>query len=150
MNQVRTWVVKPDGAQEPIYTTHNMRTNVGAAWLKERFTLGTAAGAAIYVAVSADTATVAAGDTILYGELSSGGLSRATGAVQNYSEPVVANSSAQYEVVATYSVTSTTTLLSAGIFTAASGGSLVWEANFANGQQVVPSDTFYAMWTVRF
>jgi len=59
---------------------HNLRTNAGITW-QEGQMAGTPGNAVAYIAVSANTTAPSVGDTSLSGEITSGGLARASGTV---------------------------------------------------------------------
>jgi hypothetical protein len=95
-----------------------------------------------YVALSNNSGFAPAnGDTTVSGEITTLGLSRATGSVTLASSQASLNSTAATTITATWSVTGTTTIYGAGLLSASSGGTLGFEATctatpVANGYTV--------------
>jgi len=70
----------PDGTVFSDQWVHNLRTNAGITW-QEGQMAGTPGNAVTYIAVSANTAAPSVGDTSLSGEITTGGLARASATV---------------------------------------------------------------------
>lgn len=132
----------------------NARVNVGAA-LQATLMSGTTFGGLsspnhpLYIALSTSSLTPAAGDTTLSGETSVAGLGRTIGTAQNYVTPVSVDGAASYDIYHQFTLTgSNTTIVSTGLFDAASTGNLFAEVNFSGSLALVTNDILQVTWTV--
>jgi len=123
-----------------------MRTDSGrdhqARVMSDTASTGTGAYApACYLGVTANSTAPAAGDTTLAGEVASGTLARALAVYAH------TNGTASYTLTKTFTSDQTITLAKVGVFTAASGGTMVFEtllnspAPLVSGDQVQVTST---------
>jgi hypothetical protein len=121
----------------------NLRTNVGKDYVADSLgNSGSRPAVAEYIAVSADATAPAAGDTTLTGEISSGGLARATA---TYAHTVNTTS---YTLTKTFTATATqNNVQKAGNFNASSGGTMFLENTFTS-TSLVSNDQLTLTWTV--
>lgn len=131
------------GAVETIHT-HNLRTNAGADFQKNQMS-GTAVAVANYIAVTANATAAAAVDTTLTAEETLNGLVRATG---TFAGGAAGSTSYTLSKTFTYSGGSPITLAKAGMFNAASAGTMVFEAVFGSTATLVSGDQITVTWTV--
>ena len=131
--------------------TYNTRTNAGALW--QAGIMGNASGnPANWIALSTVTLTPAEGDTTLTGEITAGtdaGLVRTQGSFTNYVAPSVVGGPASYDIVYTFTAEHNTTVLSAAMFDASTGGNLFVEANLSVPATLASGDSVKITWTVQ-
>lgn len=104
---------------EPVYSGHNLFTNLGKEWVKQSIN-GTGPGTnqnATWIALSTNGAPVLATDKVLTGEISTNGLTRAYGT---------------YEEIGTGQFNITKTFTATGSFTSVNQSSLNWNASGAS------------------
>jgi len=150
-NHVELFITRTDGTTEYV-DGWNSRTNAGAAW--QGGVLGNAsANPANYIALSTAAITPAATDTTLSGEILAGtdaGLVRVQGTYGNYVAPSSLGGSASYQISHTFTAQASTTVLSAALFTAASGGSLFVESVLSNAATLSAGDSVQLVWQINF
>jgi hypothetical protein len=148
-NLVTAKVIRADGTLVSMHG-FNTRENAGALWQAQ--VMGSAAGTpANYMALSANVLTTATGDTTLSGEITSGtnsGLARAQGTYQGYNAPTSQGGTANYQITHTFTSAASTTVNSAAMFNASSGGSLFVEANLSPAATLATGDQLVLTWTV--
>jgi len=149
-NHVLIEILRADGSREFLAEGFNARTNSGANW--QASIMGSASGnPANYVALSGTVLTPAATDTTLSGEITSGtnaGLARALGTYQNYTAPSMLGGAASYQITHTFTSSGTTTVNSAALFDASTGGNLFVEANLSPAATLASGDSIALTWTV--
>ena len=144
--RVTGWVavtVVRDGLVIYNYESHNLITTAGKDYISAQIG-STAPGAngANYVGLSLDVAAPAAADTILAGEIGSGGLGRAQG---TYSHTVGTNT---YTVQKQFTASATHTgVQKAGLFTASAAGTMMAENTFSS-VNLVSGDQITITWTI--
>jgi len=147
-------IVRTDGTTEEVglASKYNMRTSAGANfWYTQISGSASSSTPAQYLALSANTLTVALADTTLSGEISSNGCSRAAGTVGGYTAPTTTTGAGQnfsYTVSYSWTATGSQTVNSAGLLTAASSGTLVLEANFSSTITLNSGDSLTLTWTI--
>lgn len=130
--------VARDGDEIYRHEDHNLITNAGKDFISVQLgqTTGIGGNGANYIGLSTNTAAAAAGDTTLAGEIPGGGLARSQG---DYAHTV---GQATYAITEQFTATAThTAVQKAGLFTAASGGTMMAENTFSpvtlqNGDQL--------------
>lgn len=134
--------------------TYNDRVDAGAA-LSSSLLAGEALGgitspaAPKYIALSTSTLTPAKTDTTLTGETSVSGLARAVGTIQNYTAPTTLDGACSYEVYKAFTnAGATTTIKSAALFDAATGGNMFVEANLSSDATLESGDLIRVNWEV--
>lgn len=122
----------------------NLRVDSGTDWQAAVMgNTGAQPAAADYIALTTNTGAPAAGDTTLTGEIASGGLSRAQG---TYSHTASATS---YKISHTFTATSAHTAVhKAGMFNAASSGTMAFETVLSSDVTLAINDTLTIEWTV--
>ena len=128
---------------------HNLRTTGGADWQAAAMAATSAQPAASnYIALTNDATTPAAGDCpagsstcTLTNEIVTNGLSRAQGTYAHSS------GTSSYTLTHTFTATGTQSAQKAGIFNAASSGTMVFEASFTQ-VSLGSTDTVTVTWTV--
>ena len=137
----------------PVSYSYNSRTDKGAA-LTASLLAGSALGSVVsplpplYIALSTSSLTPAKGDTTLTGETSASGLARALGSAGTYVAPSVLDGAASYVVSKVFTAGAGATIVSAGLFDAASTGNLFVEANLSSSAVLVLGDTLTINWTI--
>lgn len=132
----------------------NSRTDIGASVTASRMagsTLGTATSPAapLYIALSTATLTPNKADTTLASETVVAGIARALATAGTYTAPSVLDGSASYVLTKAFTLTgSATTVVSAGIFDAASVGNLFVEANLSSSAVLATNDILTITWTI--
>lgn len=124
------------------HTDHNLRTTAGGDW--QSSVMGNTAAqpaSCNYIAVSADATAPAAADTVLAGEISSNGLSRAIGTYAH------SNGTASYTVQKVFSATGTQASQKTGLFNASSSGTMCFENTYTS-VTVNNGDTLTVTWTI--
>ena len=156
-NKLDITVIRANGSQEQLLPSFNSRTNVGAAlvaYLLSNNNLAAlfAPNFPLYIALSTNVLTPAAGDTTLSGETSATGLARQLGTVATYTGPASLDAGASYVLSAIFTNNSggSLTINSTGIFDALASGNLFAEANLSSGQTLGISDQLLISWTINF
>jgi len=134
---------------------YNSRVNKGAA-LQASLMSGSALGSIssplppLYIALSTASLTPAYGDTTLTSETVVAGIARALGTAQNYVSPgTTVDGAASYDVYKQFTLTGAgTTVVSTGLFDAASTGNLFAEVNFGTSAVMATNDILQVTWTV--
>jgi hypothetical protein len=121
-NQVEVVVHHADGSVKR-GISNNLRTNGGTDWWNGQL-FGAANGTAVYLALTTDTATPAAGDTSCASEETANGLARVQAAVNHTAG--TASSTLTYQW--TYAGSTSKTIDKVCLFNQASGGTLIAEA----------------------
>lgn len=142
-NPVQVVVRDRSGSIKQVIETHNLRTTAGATFQKNQMS-GSAGAVANYIGISNDGTAPAAGDTVMAGEQTTNGLARAVGTFDGNAGPTSYTLTKQF----TYTGGSPITLTKAGMFNAASAGSLVFEALFGSSATLVNGDQITVVWTV--
>jgi hypothetical protein len=149
-NKVEISIFRPDGSLKAYSCGYNSRVNAGALW--QATLMGSAAGTpANYMALSATVLTPAATDTTLSGEITAGtnsGLARSQGTYGGYSAPASLGAQATYTISKTFTSSASTTVNSAAMFNASSGGSLFVEANLSPAATLANGDQLVLTWTI--
>jgi hypothetical protein len=123
-------------------TVHNLRTNAGVNWQFNQMA-GTTAGACTYIALSNDTAAPSATDAALAAEITTNGLARAS------ATPAHSGNTSSYTLTYTFTATGTQSAQKAGLFNAASTGTLCFENAFSP-VAMNSGDTLQVVWTLNF
>lgn len=121
-----TVTVTRDGNEIYRHEDHNVITTAGKDFISAQIgSTSPGNNGANFIALSSDTAAPAAGDTALAGEITSGGLERAQGTYAH------TNGEATLTIASTFTASAThTDVQKAGLFTAASGGTMMAENTF--------------------
>ncbi len=112
-----------------IQKVHNLLTDAGRDFLLDQGyeTTGLSSNGANYIALTTDSGNPADGDTTLTGEITTGGLDRAQGAVTH------SNGANSTTIVKTFTASAIhTSVQKSGLFTAAAAGTIVHEATFTS------------------
>lgn len=142
-NTVEFVVRDADGNLKQTGISTNLRTTVGADWQADVMGNSTQPVSARWIALTVNTGAPAAGDTTLTGEITTGGLARAVGTYAHTA------STASYTITLTFTASATHTAVhKAGLFTAITGGILVFETNLSSDVSLVSGDTLTITWTV--
>ena len=147
-NHVRLDVYAEDGSYKGFIEGFNARTAAGAAFIAG--VIGSAQTApANYIALSTATLTPTNADTTLPFEIAGTGLARKAATYGSYTPPASLGATASYALTVTYTnnTGSTVTVVSAGCFTAISGGTMVFETNFGASTALLVGDTVNVTWT---
>lgn len=132
-----------DGQEIYHHEDHNLITNAGKDFISAQIG-STAPGAngANYIALSTTDVTPAGGDTTLAGEITTGGLERAQGTYAH------TNGQSTYTITKTFTASAThTNVRSAGLFTAASSGTML-AINEFTPVSLASGDQLTITWTV--
>jgi len=128
---------------------HNLRTTGGADW-QAAVMGGSQPNPVTYIALTNDAAAAAAGDCAagstactLASEITTNGLARH---VATYAHT---NGTNTWALTYTWTATGTQSVQKAGMFNAASSGTMVFETNFTQ-VNLVATDTLGATWTVTY
>jgi len=127
MQVVGEWHVVARHADGTIFadeTVHNLLTTGGRAFIHDQVYRNTSAGTqgSRFIAVTVDTGAPAAGDTVLTGEITTGGLGRAAATTNTYSSPTTT-------LAVTFTATAThTAVQKMALFNASSAGTMTHEA----------------------
>jgi hypothetical protein len=126
------------------FKTKNLRTNAGTDWQKQQMS-GTVSGSATFIGVTANATTPVVGDTTLAAEETTNGLIRATGTVV-----MGAAGSTSYTVqkLMTYTGGAPITLAKTGLFSAVTGGTMVFVALYGTTASLVNGDQITTTWTI--
>jgi hypothetical protein len=134
-----------DGQEIYHHEDHNLITTAGQDFIRQQIgetssgNIGT--NGANYIALSSNTATPAASDTTLTGEITTGGLARAQG---TYAEV----STDQFTITKTFTASAThTSVQKAGLFTASSSGTMMAENTFTS-VSLASGDQLTITWTI--
>lgn len=136
----------PDGSVFYHYVSEpfDLRTNAGADWQAQVMaTTGAQPAACNYIALSNDATAPAATDTALTGEITTGGLARAQGTFSHTA------GTTSYTVSKTFTATATVSAQKAGMFNAATGGTMCFENTFS-AVTLNNGDTLTITWTVNY
>jgi hypothetical protein len=146
-NIVRLQLVR--GGREIFRTIgFNARTDAGASFLASL--AGSGAGVPLaYIGLSTATLTPVKTDTTLASEIVTTGLARKTSTYGSYTAPTTLNGAASYVLSASFTNGggSAVTVVSAGCFSAVSGGTLGFETNFSASTTLQVGDTANVSWT---
>lgn len=125
------------------YADHNLITDSGKDFISAQIgSTSAAANGGNYIALSSDSAAPATSDTTLAGEISGNGLDRSQG---TYSHTAGTNT---FTVTSIFNATgSASNVQKAGLFTAASGGTLVAENTFSS-VNLISGDQLTITWTI--
>ena len=125
------------------YEDHNLITDAGKDFISAQIGSASAsANGANYIALSSDSTAPAATDTVLAGEISGNGLDRSQG---SYSHTLGTNTVTVTEV---FSATgAANNIQKAGLFTAASGGTMLAENTFSS-VNLISGDQLTITWTI--
>jgi hypothetical protein len=132
-----------DGLEIYHHEDHNIITDAGKDFASAQLgSTSTSSNGANYVALSSDSGAPDASDTALTGEISSSGLDRAQG---TYSHTAGTNT---FIVENAFTATgSVSNIQKAGLFTAATGGTLLAENTFSS-VDLISSDMLTITWTI--
>lgn len=122
---------------------HNLITNAGKDFISAQLgSTSAASNGANYIALSTNTAAPAATDTTLTGEITSGGLERSQGTYAH------TNGQSTFTVSKTFTASAThTAVQKAGLFTAATGGTMMAENTFTS-VSLASGDQLTITWTI--
>lgn len=143
-NQLVIEVRDAEGRLKQRLKTHNLRTSAGADFQKNQMS-GSAVAVANYIGVSNDNTPAAAGDTTMAGEQTGSGLARAAG---TFDGGAAGSTSYTLTKTFTYSGGASITLYKAGMFNAASAGTMVFEALFGTAATLATNDQITIQWTI--
>jgi hypothetical protein len=135
--------VTRDGQEIYRHEDHNLITNAGRDFISAQIgSTSAATNGANYIALSTDTGEPAATDTTLASEITTGGLARAQG---DYSHTTGTNT---YTITETFTASAThTAVQKAGLFTAASSGTMMAENTFTP-VTLASGDQLTITWTI--
>jgi hypothetical protein len=144
-NPVMTEIYRANGSVERQIST-NLKTTVGVDFICNQIgnsALASASAVAKFMAISSDATAPAAGDTTLTGEISANGLGRQAA---TYGHTNGQTTFTQQSVWA--SITGTQNgIQKMALFTAVSGGTMVFETLLAVAKSVSSGDTLTVTWT---
>lgn len=144
--QVSGWVkvkVVRDGNVVYYEENHNQITNAGKDMIaKQLGSTSPITNGANYIGLTVDTGAPAAGDTTLLGEISTGGLARAQGTYAHTNGTNTYTVSKQFTASASH-----TAVQKAGLFTLASGGTMMAENTFSS-VNLISGDQITITWTI--
>jgi hypothetical protein len=125
-------------------TVYNLITNAGRIFVHTQGygTTGLGANGLNYIALSNDTVTETAASTVLSNEIAANGLTRAQGTVT-----LPTGSGTQTTVDRTFTATGTVSAQKAGLFTAASAGTMNHVLGFTQ-RNLINSDTLQITFTI--
>jgi|SRR5688500_838847 len=142
-NEVHAMIRRADGTVENLGVSTNLRTTAGLDWQADVMGHATQPVSARWIGLTTNTAAPAAGDTALTGEIAAGGLSRVVG---TYAHTPGATS---YTITASWTASATHTAVhKAGLFNAASGGTMAFETNLNADATLASGDQLQVTWTV--
>jgi activator of HSP90 ATPase len=150
-NEVEGWVtievIRKNGQKELICEYQkNLLTTSGRDFFHAQVYTNTAVGTrgGGFVAVSDDTGDPASGDTVLVGEISSGGLSRADATTKTHTVGTnVTTLIHQFTASASF-----INIHKSGLFNAASSGQMTHAAKFTTDVSLEIDDTLQVTWTL--
>lgn len=149
-NKVTAEIIRADGSKGPTIIGYNSRVNAGS--LAQALLMGSAAGTPFnYLALSTAILTPAAGDTTLASEITSGtntGLVRVAATYGGYTAPGSLGGSASYTLTHSFTSAASTTVQSAALFNASSGGSLFVESNLSSSATLANGDVLNITWQI--
>lgn len=140
-------IERADGTIEKVAPVRNSRVDAGASFVANQIS-GTSVAVANYMALSANTLTIAKGDTTLSGEITTNGCARAQATYGNYTAPSALNGTASYTLTYQWTASASQTVNSVAVFNAASAGTMLVEANLSqaynlnNGDKLTITYTF--------
>lgn len=134
-----------DGQEIYHHEDHNLITDAGKDFIRQQIgetnSVNIGTNGANYIALSSNTASPAASDTTLAGEITGGGLQRSQGA---YAEV----STNQFTITKTFTASAThTAVQKAGLFTASSSGTMMAENTFTS-VSLASGDQLTITWTI--
>jgi len=142
-NQVHAAIIRKNGTVEDLGVSTNLRTTAGLDWQADVMGNATQPASARWIGLTVNTTAPAAGDTTLTGEITTGGLGRAAG---TYAHTPGATS---YTITASWTASGTHTAVhKAGLFNAASGGTMAFETNLNADATLASGDQLQVTWTV--
>lgn len=142
-NQVHAVIRRADGTVENLGVSINLRTTAGLDWQADVMGNATQPVSARWIALTTNTTAPAAGDTTLAGEITTGGLGRVAG---TYAHTPGATS---YTITASWTASATHTAIhKAGLFNAASGGTMAFETVLNAQATLASGDQLQVTWTV--
>lgn len=142
-NQVHAAIIRRDGTVEDLGISANLRTTAGLNWQADVMGNATQPASARWIGLTVNTTAPAAGDTTLTGEITTGGLGRALG---TYAHTADATS---YTITANWTASATHTAVNkAGLFNAASGGTMAFETVLNAQATLASGDQLQVTWTV--
>jgi hypothetical protein len=142
-NLVHAWITRANGERTDLGIAENLRTTVGADWQADVMGNSTQPVSARWIALTTNATAPAAGDTTLTSEITTGGLGRAAG---TYSHT---NGTTSYKITHTFTASAThTNVAKAGLFNAASSGTLVFTTMLSSTATLATNDTLTIEWTV--
>jgi hypothetical protein len=152
-NRIDAVIVRANGSRERLWPSFNSRVDAGAALVSSLISGTTLGGisspsSAKYIALSTSNLTPAKSDATLSGETASSGMARALATAGTYSAPSALDGAASYILTKTFTATGAITIVSTGIFDAASSGNLLAEANLASSAALSNGDTLTINWLV--
>lgn len=138
-----------DGSVDYAYG-HNARTNAGASYIAGAL-FNTSVAALNYMALSSATLTPAMGDTTLASEITTTGLARKTATYGGYTAPASLGATSSCTLSASYTNGGggAVSVTSVGLLSAASGGTLGFEANLSAGNTLNPGDSVAITYTLQ-
>ncbi len=139
-------IERADGSVDETKLIPNSRVDVGALWMYNQLAgLGTP-GPGTFIALSGESQTILKNMTALSSEISTDGLARAAGSVQNYTIPGTLDGAANYQLTRTfiYSGIAPRVIAAAAVFDATVGGSLIWIFNITPSHIVNLNDRVIA------
>lgn len=143
-NQVRITARHKDGTIFSDQISTNLMTNAGLNWLADimsNTSTPSVNAQCNYIAVTNTGITPGASDTALSGEISSNGLSRAQATYAHTSNATT------YTLTKVFTASGTQAAQAAGVFTAASSGTMCFEDTFTSAS-LLSGDTLTIVWTV--
>lgn len=141
-NPVLTTITRVDGSVERSIST-NLLTNAGRDFVAAQLA-GAASATAVakWIALSSDAGAPSAANTTLAGEISTNGLARKEA---TYAHTGGTNT---YTLTAEWTASGTqNNIQKAGVFTAVSAGTMVFETALASAKSVTSGDTLTVVWT---
>jgi len=131
------------GDWEPPIKVCNLSTDDGQDFIAEQLgSTSPGSNGANYIALSEGTTDETETSSTLEEEITTGGLARAQG---SYNHTTGANS---FTVSHTFTASASFTVHKSALFTASSGGTMVWVANFTNDASLISGDQLQVTWTV--
>jgi hypothetical protein len=127
-NTVTVRVIASDGTVKAERVVHNLVTNAGLDYIKAL--IGNAAGTTCpYIAVTNDSASASAADTVLASEITTNGVNN--GGTTRYAGTYSSTGTGTFTLVKSFTLTGTVSAQKTGLFTATSAGTMCAEANFS-------------------
>ncbi len=142
-NEVHAAIIRKDGTVEDLGITSNLRTTAGLDWQSDVMGNATQPVSARWIGLTTNATAPAAGDTTLTGEITTGGLGRAA---STYAHTAGV---ASYTISNTFTASAThTNVAKAGMFTAASSGTMAFTTMLSATATLVSGDTLLITWTI--